>query len=138
MGTFRNWCRPTTSSARFATPKMPAPHAPTPFSQSLKCSRPSPIGGQTHRHSAANAIATNAMMIGTSRRPLKNPSQSTSFVRWKRAQKNAASSPITMPPKTPGFWYVNAVTVPSDAWQPIPATAFAPPAQSFGNWRSTL
>lgn len=81
MGTFRNWCSPITSSARFATPKMPAPHASRPSSQSLKFSRPSPIGGHTHRHSAANPIATNAMMIGTSRRPLKKPSQSTSLVR---------------------------------------------------------
>lgn len=87
MGTLRNWCRPITSSARLATPKMPAPHEPSPISQSLKLSRPSPIGGQIHRQIAAKAIATKAMMIGTRRRPLKKPSQSTSLVRWNRCQK---------------------------------------------------
>ncbi len=104
MGTFRNWCRPTTSRARFATPKTPAPQEPASPSHSLKLSRAAPTGGQTNRHTTANTIATKAMMIGTSRRPLKKPSQSTSLVRWYRAQKKAASRPMTMPPKTPGFW----------------------------------
>ena len=47
-----------TRSARLATPKMPAPHEPSPISQSLKLSRPSPIGGQIHRQIAAKAIET--------------------------------------------------------------------------------
>ena len=104
MKVFRNWCRPITSNARLATPKMPEPARPDRTSHLLKLVSASPTGGQIHRHSTENTIATQAMMIGTSRRPLKNPSQSTSFVRWKRCQKYAVSRPITMPPKTPGFW----------------------------------
>lgn len=141
MGTFRNWCRPTTSSARLARPNTPAPHAPMDRSQWPKPSSAPPIGGQTHRHSAANTIATNAMMIGTSRLPLKKPSQSTSRVRWNRAQKKAASSPRTMPPNTPGFWKVNGVTDPTPAptltWQPTCGIVLDPPGHASGNWCST-
>ncbi|CAM5229549.1 hypothetical protein SFUMM280S_06740 [Streptomyces fumanus] len=69
---------------------------------------------------------------------MKNPSQSTGFVRWHRGQKYAASRPITIPPNTPGFWYVNAVTDPSASRQPTCGTAFDPAGQSSGNCRSTL
>lgn len=44
---------------------------------------------------------------------------------------------MTMPPKTPGFWYVNAVTEVSGNWQPMFWMTFACCAQLSGNWCST-
>lgn len=46
---------------------------------------------------------------------------------------------MTIPPNTPGFWNVNAVTVPSTvAWQPMSGMAFAPSGQSSGNSSNTV
>ncbi|SCE29256.1 hypothetical protein GA0115246_1138716 [Streptomyces sp. SolWspMP-sol7th] len=78
---FRNWCSPTTSSARFATPNTPEPHAPASDNHSPKLVSPSPIGCHAHAASPPSSSPMNAIRIGTSRRPLKKPSQSTSFVR---------------------------------------------------------
>lgn len=100
---FRNWCRPIGMSSRLANPKMPAPHAPRSMSSLANAVSPSPTGSHSSPKATPRSVQRNAIRIGTRRRPLKKPSQSTSLVRWKRCQTTAVSSPIRMPPSTPGF-----------------------------------
>ncbi len=78
----RNWCMPTGISARLIRPKMPAPVAPSPVIHSPNAVMASPIGPHIRVKATPTTRPTKAMMIGTSRRPLKKPSQSTSLVRW--------------------------------------------------------
>lgn len=72
---------------------------------------------------------------------MKKPSQSTSLTRWYRCQNQAVSRPITMPPKTPGFWYAAAVTLASPVTQVPnqvpPVVNVEPGAQSTGKACST-
>ena len=62
-----------------------------------------------------------AVRIGTSRRPEKKPRKSGIFVRWNRCQRFAATSPITMPPRTPKLIV---------AWSPF---ASFTPARTIGD-----
>ncbi len=103
---FSSWCMPISSSARLNRPKMPAPPAPRSARFCEKSLRPRPIGGQTQSARQAVSMPTRAVIIGTRRRPLKKPSQSTSLVRWNRTHSQADIRPIRIPPSTPGFWYV--------------------------------
>ncbi len=107
-----NWCMPTGISARFTPPNRAAPPAPRPVIHSPKLEMPVPMGSQTRPKKTPTTMPTKAMMIGTSRRPLKKPSQSTSLVRWNRCHSTAASRPMMMPPRTPGSLYVAATSSP--------------------------
>ncbi len=105
-----SWCIPISSRVRLATPKMPEPTDPRSASHWLKSVSASPIGGQIQTQRQAKSMPIRAVIIGTRRRPLKKPSQSTSLVRWKRTQSQADIRPIRMPPSTPGFCRVAAAT----------------------------
>ena len=88
---------------RLATPKTPAPQRPQRRSASRRNSqrRRRPAATPTE-HAPRTRSPTNAMMIGTSRRPLKKPSQSTSFVRWNRCQKTPSAAPSRCRRRPPG------------------------------------
>lgn len=79
---FRNWCMPIGISSLFAKPKIAAPHEPRSISCLENQVSPSPTGCHSRPNSTPRITQRNAIRIGTSRRPLKNPSQSTSLVRW--------------------------------------------------------
>lgn len=100
---FRNWCIPIGMSSRLATPKSAAPQAP----RSIRCLAnqvsASPTGCQSRPNTTPSAAQMKAIRIGTSRMAVEKPSQSTSRVRWNRCQTIAVSSPMRMPPRTPGF-----------------------------------
>lgn len=122
---FTNWCMPMGISARLIRPNRPAPAAPRPVIHSPASEIRLPIGSHTRPKKTPTSVPTKAMMIGTRRRPLKKPSQSTSFLRWYRCHSTAASRPIRMPPRTPGLLYVAAMSAPSCTLASVTGKAFS-------------